>query len=254
MNTTTTEFVIDQEGNVYREDRTRRHINPGDELQKAFSAGHVTKLYNFMDVPGHSRSHLIYEEDTTTLYCMVRLTEINLRTSFSAGKNEETGESEFYPTFGGPDNPQPIIEIPWNLQAAFASQEAMPKVYFVAMLRPVSSASDARWRNVDHYLYAFDERKAAYRLPLANLYETCRVCMGDYASLSPTVLGAVLLALEQFRKASWNSDLFNDQEITRKVVRFKPLEKGFETLPVRGTWTEYCDKVATANLKLLTLP
>ena len=247
MSVNTTEFIIDSEGKFFREDRTRYEIDPGDGLQRAFTKGVSCRIRNITEIPGYGPCHVVYENDTQTQHWSVPMNTINFRTSFAVVKTEE-GE-EVFPTFKDKkDTSEPFMEIEWNKADAMSKQDSEMEIRFVALVKP----NGANYICVDHYLYAFDGRKAGYRLPIANLYETCQVCMGAYSSEAQTAVKAVEKALAQFRVASWNSDLFFDSGNLNRFIHFKPLEKGFQTLPILdGGWTTRCQKVSTGYMKFV---
>jgi hypothetical protein len=98
-----------------------------------------------------------------------------------------------------------------------------------------------------NWLFAFDEKKRAYRLPLPNLHDDCRICTGAFGEHWNTAQQAVVASLEQFHKSKWNADLMRTVEQSQKFFRFQPTNETFETLPVEAeNWTTLCNKVSTA--------
>lgn len=241
----TMEFYINLEGRIFREYRQRKEIDPGDALQRVFTTNIVTTTRNFMELPGYGPIHVVQQQADQTLHISVPLETINFRTTFKAITADEGFKDQLYPTFAVKNSPEPILEIEWNRADAMIKQDATMRIRFHVMVKPHGE----QWTAYDHYLYAFDGRGVAWRLPIANLFNTCQVCMGEYSSLSPTVLGAVQKALAQFRIAHWNADLFQNQNDVWKFIRFKALEKGFHTQPILVPWTTMCEKVSTAYLK-----
>jgi hypothetical protein len=249
MSETKTKFIIDAEGRFWREDTTIYDIEPGDQLQKAFTSGIVSRIRNVLNLPGHGHCHVVHELDSNTQHWSIPMNTINFKTTFGSLETEKWGK-ELFPTFkANNDTEHPLIEIEWNKDEAMSKQESQMNIRFVVQIRPY----DNEWHAVDHYLYAFDGRNTAWRLPIANLYETAQVCMGDYNSRGATVVKVLEKAIAQLRTASWNSDLFYDTDSVQKFVHFKPLEKGFQTLPIEGAWTKQCQKVVTAYLKFVEI-
>lgn len=245
MNTAKTQFVIEADGQIFREDINRIAVDPGDALQRAFTTGICTRVRNIMEIPGYGMAHMVYEADQVTQHWSIPMEKINFRTTFRANEN-----GELYPTFAAANQTvEPIIEIEWDKAQAMSGQESTMNIRFIALVK----ATGEQWYVVDHYLYAFDGRKTCYRLPIANLYDTCQICMGEYRSTANTALESVQKALAQFRTASWNSDLFYNESDIQKFIRFKPLEKGFQTLPIKSGWTTSCQKIATAYLKFVEI-
>lgn len=237
-----TQFVIDLEGHIYRQDISYREIDPGEAMQKAFTTHVTTRHRNILELPSHGACHMVFESSTNIQYWSIPMLELCLRTTFGANG------AEFFPTFAHKDSAEVPMEVIWNLADAMINQETGMRIRFVA---EVATNGPNGFYVRDHYLYAFDPRGAAYKLPLGNLYENCRLCMGDYDNTSGSAAGAVILALKQFRSAPWNSDLFSDEDVVMRFFRFKPLEKGFQTLPIIEDWTRDCSKVGTANLKFI---
>lgn len=241
-----TRFIIDTEGRIFREHNTIEEIDPGEALQRAFTTNVVTTARDLMELPGYGPIHMVHQQSENAIHFSVPLETINFRTSFKAITADDGYKDQMFPTFAHKDSGEQIIEIEWNRADAMAKQEATMRIRFHVIIKPSPSGG---WSAVDHYLYAFDGRGVAYRLPLANLYNTCRVCMGEYNSRDPYALGTVQKALAQFRIAPWNSDLFESGHNIWEFVRFKALEKGFHTQPILKPWTTYCTKLSTATMK-----
>lgn len=244
-----TQFVIDLEGRIYRQDVNYREIDPGDALQKAFQLNLTARIRNILEIPGHGPAHMVFESATAIQYWSVPMTEIVLRTTFGAGNPGAWNEGEIFPTFAEKESGEVPMEVVWKLNDILSETSKWMGIRFVAEV----ASSGTRYYVRDHYLYAFDERHAAYRLPFGNIYENCRMCMGDYDSTSSTAAECVQKALTQFKRATWNADLFNNEELIQRFVRFKPLESGFKTLPILDDWTEVCAKVGTSNLKYIEI-
>jgi len=240
----TTEFYIDMNGRVFREYRQRDEIDPGDALQKVFTANVTTTARNFMELPGHGPIHVVHQQAESRLHFSVPLETIHFRTTFKTITSDEGYKDQLYPTFGGKNDA--TLDIEWNRADAMLKQDATMRLRFHVMVQP---AGADQWQAVDHYLYAFDGRGVIYKLPFGNIYDTCQVCMGEYSSVANTALGALQKAIAQFRTAPWNADLFYNQNDIWKFVRFKALEKGFQTQPIIPAWTTMCPKVSTAFSK-----
>lgn len=238
---TKTEWIIDGEGKMFRRDITNMELDPGDGFQRVFSKGQIARFRNLMEIPGHGKCHMVYELDTGMQYWSIPMKTINFRTTFGV-KGED-----LYPTFKPAESPEPVLEIEWDKEKAMAKQDSTMNIQFIAIVK----FDGVGYYVSDHYLFTFDGRSCCWRLPIANLYDTCQICMGEYSSFAVTAYDAVQKALAQFRKASWNADLFFSLDIIHQFVRFKALEKGFETLPIIGGWTTHCSKISTAMLKYI---
>jgi hypothetical protein len=105
-----------------------------------------------------------------------------------------------------------------------------------------------------NWLFACDQDKRGYRLPLPNLHDDCRICTGAFADHCETAFECVAASLEQFNKSKWNADLMRTVEQSQKFFRFRPTNETFETLPILSDdWTLLCDKVSTAIMERVVL-
>jgi hypothetical protein len=105
-----------------------------------------------------------------------------------------------------------------------------------------------------NYLFACDTRNRAYRLPLPNLFDDCKVCTGEFARTHPCGAAAVAASVEQFRASPWNADLMPAIERSQQCFRFQPTNESFTTLPIAAAdWTTLCDKVSTAVSERIVL-
>lgn len=239
-----TEFVISREGRIFRRTETLDEIDPGNELQKVFTTSVSTTTRNLLELEGHGPVHLVAQQAENMMHLSVPMNQINFRTTFRA-ITEGKYKDQLYPSFAVKSSTETMMEIPWVVADAMAKQDASMRIKFHVMCRPHGDG----WYAVDHYLYAFDGRGVAYRLPIANLFDTCQVCMGEYNSVHPNLLGCVQKALQQFRTATWNADLFKNANNVFEFIRFKALPNGFETQPISVPWTTMCPKVAPAFVK-----
>ena len=97
-----------------------------------------------------------------------------------------------------------------------------------------------------NWLFACDQDKRGFRLPLPNLHDDCRICTGAFDGDQETAFECVKASLDQFAVSKWNSDLMRTIEQSQKFFRFLPTKDTFEPLPVQGEWTALCNKVSTA--------
>jgi len=65
---------------------------------------------------------------------------------------------------------------------------------------------------LNNYLFACDSRSRAYRLPLPNLFDDCKVCTGEFVRNHSSGAAAVAASIEQFRASQWNADLMRTVE------------------------------------------
>jgi hypothetical protein len=109
-------------------------------------------------------------------------------------------------------------------------------------------------RVTSNWLFACDAQQRAYRLPLPNLHDDCRICTGNFDDRHASGAECVAASLEQFRKSKWNSDLMRTVERSQQCFRFQPTNESFTTLPIAvADWTTLCDKVSTAIQERIVL-
>lgn len=99
------------------------------------------------------------------------------------------------------------------------------------------------------YLIAVSPDGNTWRLPLGNLYDDGRICMGQESFGSKNQLDCLNMALTQFSNSEWNTDLWKDKTATGKMFRFCPNDAGFDQMDVTGSWTASCMKIGVAITK-----
>ena len=105
-----------------------------------------------------------------------------------------------------------------------------------------------------NWLFAFNQNRNGYRLPLPNLHDECSLCTGQFESTYDSAAKAVAASLEQFNQSKWNSDLMRTVAQSQSFFRFRPTNETFETLPIAAAdWTTLCDKVGTALMERVIL-
>ncbi len=236
-----TQFIIDTDGRFFRVDSTKVEIDPGPELEKCFKTNMSVKLPKLMVLPGWGAVSVSVDEQQLQ-HWSVEVKDITFKTSYRIKGEGET--AELIPLFM--EKSDTAVSINWVKDDAMAGQKKSMELRFVAVIQP--QGPGAGFKTFKQYLYAFDGSNA-YRLPISNLYDTGELCNGTYESLSATSSEALIKALNQFRTSSWNSDLWKDETIVENFIRFKPLETGFKTLPIKSNWTQWCRKISTPLLK-----
>lgn len=246
MSQSTSEYIVGPDGRIFREDKTRTEVDVGDQLERAF-AGKITVKSNFLlEIPDFGPAGISISPDVASgYYWTVALNKIVFTSTFQAFDRDGVGE--LYPTFKNDTATRMRIE--WNLNDAMANQSHGLNLKFVAHV----CGGPGGYNIGKQYLFAYDEGGNAWRLPTSNLYDHGELCNGTYDSMSMTVQGALIKALTQFRQSPWNSDLYpithERVESTANFFRFKPLDKGFQTLPIIGDWRSRCSKLSTPILK-----
>lgn len=117
------------------------------------------------------------------------------------------------------------------------------RLIFVVRMEPL----EAGVQIIGNWLFAFNQERKGYRLPLPNLHDDCLLCTGEFEDSYDSAVEAIVASLEQFNQSKWNSDLMRTTSQSQAFFRFKPTNETFETLPIEAAdWTVLCDKVATA--------
>ncbi len=113
------------------------------------------------------------------------------------------------------------------------------KMMFMAYPHGTTTIVEKAW------LFAVGPKKGIYRLPLANVYADCSLCLGQYENFGPTHREGIEKTIDQFQKSKWNADLWEAPDLTQRCFRWKVLDKGFEVMEPDGKWTELSQKIST---------
>lgn len=190
-------------------------------------------------------AHII-QTDTET-FCVARLSRITLLSHYENEKEILT------PVFIKDDAPgakdHPVMPLVWE------APETMV-LLFAARILNTTEMNEHPMTHPDQncYLIAYNSKKQAFLLPLPNLYQDCAICMGRFNGTADSAAQAFVLAMQQFEKSSWNSDLV-DSDMTansKKMFRFKAGEKETTAIPLAGDWTKLCNKVSTPVTELIS--
>ena len=128
------------------------------------------------------------------------------------------------PAYG--DAARPAMRLKW------VPPGAMSLYLFVGL---IYSVDDVDWMRTDQvYLVAVDEESnqhRTHRLPLANIHNTCQVCMGSgyREAFRGDLLTNLQKTVEWFQNSKYNADLTDDLSRSRsaQLFRFKPNATGF---------------------------
>ncbi len=167
--------------------------------------------------------------DMTKLWASVRVKTLNLHTTFKIENEVMT------PTF---DAEGKFIEMPW----------VAPDTMRLVLGMAINATPDLmQYKLGKHWLIAYDNKGASYKLPMSNLYDHLELCHGQAHAIQPTMMGAVYLGLKAFRSSKWNADLRGSvtREMAPQLFRFKPLNVGFEQIPSIDPWHKLCMKASS---------
>lgn len=107
------------------------------------------------------------------------------------------------------------------------------------------------WTATECFLFARGPQPGFVKLPLPNIYDDGRVCMGD--EVRGTIRGDTLAAcfkaaLESFRSTSWNTDLNNHGASVRALFRWK---SDRTPVPAPADWRRFCQTVSRQEMEEL---
>ena len=149
----------------------------------------------------------------------------------------KSGDKErLVPNFG--HQKDPIIELVWHppdgmrmLQCCQITGTGTNQVYVNKMWSVVVPTST----------------KAAYILPLPNLYDDGSVCLGEWEYWTDSDYKGILKLIDHFQRSKWNADLLTTKKIEQcdKLFSFEPTGK-MECIEFTGDWTKLCYKVSTS--------
>lgn len=142
----------------------------------------------------------------------------------------------------------PVLNIDWS------PPEGMRILFLSRMTRvgtrPTILKDDSNW------LFAMNAENQSWQLPLPNLFDDCKICMGAFNGQGDTFQQSFQAALDQFDRSSWNADLLaNKQARAGRLFMFKATETGFEQVPQKpgDKWEAQCIKVATSISKMTSI-
>jgi hypothetical protein len=139
-------------------------------------------------------------------FTATRLPFLNLRTQFKAQ------EDTLVPSFVSRDGTL-------TMTRTWAVPECMTLIFGTVSAPPEGGT---RHKVASTFLFAtLADTPGFWRLPLPNVYNDARVCMGSITIEEPTLLSAFTRALEHFHESPWNADLLTDQAgAAERLFRF----------------------------------
>lgn len=194
---------------------------------------------------GENTVSLSYNENE--MMAVTRITKLNLVSFFELG-----ADKLLHPLFIDKKDPRgermPVISAVWNVP------ESMLIMFSARVYNYKTKSGELSKTSSDQscFLVAFNKIKQAWLMPLPNLFDDATICMGSFDGSGPSIQAAVGLALNQFQKSEWNSDLIGErQQNSRKLFSFSPTGEGVESVPFDGDWTKLCTRIATPVTELI---
>jgi hypothetical protein len=249
----TTEIILGADG-FYR--RTSQHVLVGkveDILAEAASSV-PTDIPSLFAGPHKTRVHMRATRTRVTLFCGLRHLALNTiwrpygegsKQVYPHGAKQEAndfgatyiwlppGHERYYNSEGKPADGEPP-----------KPKDGDMFLFYIATL----NKTGAQWGASDVYLIATRKGdKKFYRLPLNNLYEDGRVCMGSgYFLEGKTLSDQFAGSLKHFESSPWNTDLANHSRPENARAMFSFDLKGKQKT-VDGDWAKYCQAVNNGN-------
>ncbi len=224
-------FVINKDSELERWDIERRKLNVNRTLIDALSQSVIRKIPSAICMP------LIQKGETGHVGLAVgnngqmvaRMPVYNLPMAAPFAIEGDI----CYPHF---DGAHPVMALKWTV----------PTNMFLYLCLHL----DSQMQNLNNYLVALDGSLHAWRLPVANLYQDCRLCSGRYDSGAADIVSACQKAWAQFQASKWNQDLYNDASDNRRsasktMFKYKIKGETFEQFETPKNWQVLCDKVGT---------
>jgi hypothetical protein len=222
----TTEIILRKSGAITERTIRERDLDAGQSVLDAFTDGVTRTIRNALVLPDWGTAHASAGLNDTIWSIPIDRIPLHARFRLINGV--------LVPAFASAtDLEMPLVwKAPAELRLVFVVQTELDEARVVL---------DGNW------LFACDQNNRAYRLPLPNLHDDCRICTGEFETYYGSGGECVAASLEQFRKSKWNADLMRTVERSQKFFRFRPTNDTFETLPIETSdWTTLCDKVSTA--------
>lgn len=254
----TVEYVLAKDGVKKRHIEETSVSNINDLISEA-AAGVPTDLPSVMKgpEPHGTRVHMRATRNRIVLYCMllrIRLDSIWRPYGAESKKVYPFGAKSADTDFGATFEWRPFGFDRYPKKAG-DKPECKAGDMFVYFIFTTTKEGQA-WKTGDNYLIATRMGdKKFYRLPLHNIFDDGRICMGD----SYTVQGATLHerfnnALAHFEASPWNTHIAQAHENTQALFSFSL--KG-EQLPIPDDWHKQCTAVNNtiyADLPSLLIP
>ncbi len=226
METTKNSYVL-CDGVWYRQPPASR-LNCPDPVLREFCTRTGTRVEGISVIDGTVVNAAFKEGE-----CVVwqRINKINLKTTFSI-----TGEV-LVPQFSVNTN---FIErsLVWN------TPNDMSLYFAVHMMK-----SGHAWDSTQAIFFAVKNGTPGYyRLPLSNLYDDGRICLGRNwpDGIAHYAIDGYEAALRKFQVNSWNADIMPAMEHCHRLFRFNPSNN--LQLPTPYNWQDYCRRVNHAQM------
>jgi hypothetical protein len=223
-------FRLDLDGTVTDVTLSENKLEVGEDLISNIGGSIVRKCLNVFQIKDHAPTSMVITSEKVCATTII--SEIPITAPFIM-----SGDA-LVPVFSS--DADPVFTMVWKVPGD------MILAFMVECFRESN-----RWYAAHNHLIAFDGEKAAYRIPLSNIYDDGKLCNGEFNSTGKTIQESVSKALDQFCKSQWNQDLDRTPSQSQAMFRFKPTDAGFDQLPpLQKDWRLLCQKIGTESLPL----
>lgn len=242
------EILLSDDGKLFRRNVTQREVVINeDSVFAALKEGQKTRIRDALFIGKEPVGLCIITDKTAwvQVHATIPLRFVRFNSNFKMeGK-------VMVPVFEKPTPDRPRFNVDWDINTACSG-----KVKLWLLVLTKHKPEDPLHYVTNCYLAATSATNRTYRIPLSNVYDDCRICMGDdwNEKSKPTLPQVLDAALSQFLNSPWNSDLRKTTEKSDAFFRFNPTDGGFETLPANGQWNKLCERVNVPALESLCLP
>ena len=227
-----TKFVFDNEGRLFREDTTSREITLTPGILASVCRGEPVAVPALIRHPELGLIGL--SADPKVCWWTIRMKSLMLRCRF-----RHLDDLTIVPDFSSDSSP--VLSVRWT------PPDDMKLILFV---QTAATETGGFKNSGPPFLFAVSDDKNLWRFPIGNLYDDCRLCLGEDRWYGKTQLEVLEAVFTQLEKSEWNADLWTGEraENTRKLFRFKVENSGFTQLPTDEDrhWTSLCNKVGLA--------
>jgi len=232
-------YAITPEG-WHRISIVRENLGPQEELIRKVASASPVHIDRIGSSPNFvSPISMVVQNSEIVLYAYIPY--IKIRTFFKVVKSE----SALVPTWIKKDDAIDM-ELSWPPLQRMG-------LLFVAIVSPESSAG---FRSQHCYLAATSMKsKGFFRIPIPNIHEDARVCMGNAVSSGPSIIDTFSNAAENFQKSQWNMDLMHihGEQTVAKYFSFN-IKTQRPKVDEKSDWEKDFPKVSNAIFNRIILP
>lgn len=227
MDMTKTNYFLDRDGAIYRVGPAQRLGYGTEDLLAQFAQSRAIRLRSAAVIDGHEAGFVV---KTNYIVIHTLLRRLVLRADFRMLDGEVISPS--FATNANSINIAPQWKPPSGMRLHFATKVVDTLDGYMAE----SSTLFAQSTNTG--------RTGTYMLPISNMYEDGRICLGrEPTPKRETALEVFADQLNRLYTSPWNSDLAPNLVNTAQVFRFSLAT--IDQLPPANEWETYCRRVSS---------